>query len=79
MEICRWTLLIYAAYCYFFSQVGTLVNSPFRNEYISKKCEVFRVIKNVSANKFLSFAFEKYYLYNKHRKRRVQCMSWVVL
>ena len=31
------------------------------------------MIKNVSANKFLGFAFEKYCLYNKHRKRRIHC------
>ena len=34
MEICRWTLLIYAIIAIFFSQVGTLVNSSFGNEYI---------------------------------------------
>ena len=67
MEICRWTLLIYADYCYFF-QVETLVNSSFGNDYVWFVCDVFRMIKNVSANRFLSFAFEKYCLYNKHRK-----------
>ena len=36
------------------------------------------MIKNVSANKFLSFAFEKYCLYYKHRKRGIDCMFLVV-
>ena len=36
------------------------------------------MIKNVPVNKFLSFAFEKYCLYNKHRKPRIH-MSLVVL
>ena len=31
------------------------------------------MIKNVSANRFLSFAFEKYCFYNKNRKRRINC------
>ena len=37
------------------------------------------MIKNVSANMFLSFPFEKYCLHNKHRKRTIHCMSLVVL
>ena len=36
------------------------------------------MIKNASTNNFLIFAFDKYCLYNKHRKRRVHCMSLVV-
>ena len=35
------------------------------------------MIKNVSAKKFTSFVFEKYCLYNKHRKGRIHCMSLV--
>ena len=31
------------------------------------------MIKNVSANRFLGFAFEKYCFYNKNRKRRINC------
>ena len=41
------------------------------------------MIKNISANKFLCFAFQKYYLYNTPnkitRKDRIYCMSLVVL
>ena len=35
--------------------------------------------KNVSGDKFVSFAFGKYCLNNKHRERRIRCMSLVVL
>ena len=37
------------------------------------------MIKSVSVDSLLSFAFGKYYLYNKHRERRVRCMSLVFL
>ena len=36
------------------------------------------MIKNISANKFLRFIFEKYWLQNKHINRRIYCMSLVV-
>ena len=37
------------------------------------------MIKNVSADRFLSFAFGNYCWYNKHRECRIRCMSLVVL
>ena len=70
METCRWTLLIYANNCYFFlleiNIFGFLKMRGILND------------KKASANKFLSFAFENS-LYYKRRKRRIHCMSLVVL
>ena len=55
--------------------MGTLVNSSFGIEHI--KCRVFRMIKNVSADRFLSFTFGKYYLYNEHREQWMQNSLYV--
>ena len=35
------------------------------------------MIKNVSADRFLSFTFGKYYLYNEHREQRMQNSLYV--
>ena len=70
MEICHCTLLIYADDCYFFVLE--------MNIYGFLKMRGIRMTKNVSGNKFVSFAFKKYCLYYKHRKRRIYCMSLVV-
>ena len=79
MNNCRWTLLLYVYYCYFFSQMRTLVNSSIENEYIwFLKNERYLGWQKISANKFLSFAFEKYCLYIKHGKYRIYSMSLVV-